>query len=73
MRVGTTVRIRRLVAAPIGRQRWRELGFREDSWVRVVAKSARLICQVGKVRLALSNALAAQMLVESLPVSAGRR
>lgn len=64
VRAGMTVRIRRLAGDPGVRQRLREIGLGEDQLVRLVAKSANLICQVCNSRLALSSAVAAQILVE---------
>ena len=64
VRTGATVRIRRLGTAPEVSQRLREIGFGEDQLIRLVAKSSNLICQVCNARLALSNAVAAQILVE---------
>lgn len=59
-----TVRIRRLGADPGVSRRLREIGLGEDQLVRLIAKSSNLICQVCNSRLALSSAVAAQILVE---------
>ena len=64
VRAGMTVRIRRLGADPGVSQRLREIGLGEDQLVRLIAKSSSLICQVCNSRLALSSAVAAQILVE---------
>ena len=64
VRAGATVRIRRLGGDPGVSQRLREIGFGENQLVRLIAKSANLICQVCNSRLALSSAVAAQILVE---------
>lgn len=64
MRVGTRVRIRQLLAAPEVCQRLREMGLSERQVLRLVVKSASIICQVCNSRLALSRELAAQILVE---------
>jgi ferrous iron transport protein A len=64
VRAGMTVRIRRLGADPGVSQRLREIGLGEGQLVRLIAKSSSLICQVCNSRLALSSAVAAQILVE---------
>ncbi len=64
VRAGATVRIRRLGGDPGVSQRLREIGLGEDQLIRLVAKSANVICQVCNSRLALSSAVAAQILVE---------
>lgn len=73
VRAGATVRIRRLCGDPSASQRLREMGLGEDQLVRLVVKSANLICQVCNARLALSGAMAAQILVEPVltPVRRG--
>lgn len=66
VRAGRTVRIRELCATPEVSCRLREMGFGEGQVIRLVASHANIICQVCQARLALSNALARLILVESL-------
>ncbi len=65
------VRILRLGTEASVSQRLREMGLGENQLVRLVSKSASVICQVCSSRLALSAAVAAQILVE--PVLASGR
>jgi len=46
--------------------RLRELGFREDQRIRLVAKQSNLICQVCNARLGISEKLADDILVEAV-------
>jgi len=64
VRAGVTVRIRHLRVDPGVSRRLREIGLGEDQLVRLIAKASNLICQVCNARLALSSAVAAQILVE---------
>lgn len=48
------------------------MGLGEDQLIRLVVKSANLICQVCNARLALSGAMAAQILVEPVLAPARR-
>lgn len=62
-----TARIRHLDAEPELAVRLREMGFCEDQSVRMVSQSHSVICQVCNVRLGLSPALAARIMVEPAP------
>ena len=68
VKAGTDVRIKRLCVANEVATRLREIGFCEDTVVRLVAGSANIICLVCSARLALSQQLAQAILVE--PVAA---
>jgi len=45
----------------------RELGFCEEQKIRLLTRDSNLICQVCNARLAISEKLAENILVESLP------
>ena len=66
VQAGMVVRVKRLMAAPDVCQRLREIGLNEDTLIRLVARQASFICQVRNARLAFSETLAEQILVESL-------
>jgi Fe2+ transport system protein FeoA len=68
VRVGAAVRIRQLQTDPGISQRLREMGLGENQMLRLVSKSASLICQVCNARLALSEQIAALILVEPITV-----
>jgi Fe2+ transport system protein FeoA len=63
---GVAVRIRQLCAAPEVQTRLREIGLGEDQVVRLVTHRTSFICQVCNARLALSEQLAALILVEPM-------
>ena len=69
---GVAVRIRQLCAAPEMQKRLRELGFCEDSIIRLLTSHTGFICQVCNARLAISAQLAQLILVEPVlsPVKA---
>lgn len=74
VQTGVAVRIRQLCAAPEMQARLRELGFCEDQIIRLVTNRSSFICQVCNTRLALSEQLAALIMVERLqpvPVRVG--
>lgn len=50
--------------------RLRELGFREDQRIRLLAKQSNLICQICNARLGISEKLADGILVEAVPDAA---
>ena len=50
--------------------RLRELGFREDQKIKLVARQSNFICQVCNARLAISGKLADSIMVEAVPASA---
>lgn len=66
VQTGVAVRIRRLCANPELQNRLRELGLWEDQIVRLVTNGNNFICQVCNSRLALSEQLAALILVEPM-------
>lgn len=66
VRAGTTVIVRRLIAAPDVNQRLREMGFGEDQRVKVITLQSNLLCQVCNSRLGLSAKLAECILVEPI-------
>jgi Fe2+ transport system protein FeoA len=66
VQTGVAVRIRQLCASPEMQNRLRELGLCEDQVVRLVTNRTSFICQVCNSRLALSEQLAALILVEPL-------
>lgn len=72
VQAGMVVRVKRLMASPDVCQRLREIGLNEDTLIRLVARQASFICQVRNARLAFSETLANQILVESMDPSACR-
>ena len=67
VRAGTAVRIKQLAASPDETHRLREMGFCEERKIRLLSSNANVICQVCNARLAISEKLAENILVESLP------
>ena len=68
VRVGAAVRVRQLRTDPGISQRLREMGLGENQMLRLVSKSASLICQVCNARLALREQIAALIFVEPIGV-----
>lgn len=66
VRAGMLVRVKRLCSSPEVSRRLREIGFGEEQVVRLITHHANLICLVCNARLALSEQLAAAILVEPL-------
>jgi Fe2+ transport system protein FeoA len=66
MRAGVVVRIKQLCASTELSHRLREMGLGEEQTVKLVSAHANLICQVCNARLAISDRLAAMILVESV-------
>ncbi|MEP6663378.1 MAG: FeoA family protein [Verrucomicrobiota bacterium] len=64
VRIGASVRIRRVTASPEVTSRLREMGFCEDQKIRVVSRQTSLICQVCHARIGINSKLAEQILVE---------
>lgn len=64
VKAGTCVRIKQLLASPDLCQRLRELGFREESQVRLLLQNRSVVCKVCNVRLGLSARLADSIWVE---------
>jgi Fe2+ transport system protein FeoA len=63
---GTSVRIKRLSAAPEVNQRLREIGMCEEQQIRLVSRPANLICMVCNARLGISEELADSIHVEPI-------
>ena len=66
VRAGMAVRIKQLPAAPELTQQLREIGFYEESIIRLLTSQANFICLVCNARLAISEQLARTILVEPL-------
>lgn len=67
VKAGMAVRIMELSAPPEVTKRLREIGFVEQQVIKLVVRSANLICQVCNARMALSAELAQMIIVEPLP------
>ena len=66
VKLGLAVRVKKLLTAPEVAQRLREIGFCEESVVKLLASQANVICLVCNARMALSHTLAESILVEPL-------
>ena len=66
---GAVVCIKRLSTAPEVSDRLRELGFREEQRIKLLAGRSNFICQVCNARLAISGKLAEAIMVEAAPGS----
>ena len=66
LRAGTTARVRELGATPELNHRLREMGIFEDQFVKLLGRPSNIICKVCNARLALSDELAGQIMVEPL-------
>ncbi|MCL4786717.1 MAG: ferrous iron transport protein A [Verrucomicrobia bacterium] len=66
---GTVVCVKELALAPDLRDRLREMGLGEEQQVKLVSRQASVICQVCNARVALSEELAAAILVEPVAPS----
>jgi Fe2+ transport system protein FeoA len=64
VKAGVSVRVRRLCATPELQDRLRELGICEDQIIRLLTTHTNFICQVCNARLAISEKLAAMILVQ---------
>ena len=64
IRAGMLVRVKRLCGAPEVSRRLREVGFVEEQVIKLLTHQANFICLVCNARLALSEQLAAAILVE---------
>ncbi len=69
MIAGTSVRIKRVGAAPEMAHRLRELGLCEEQQIKLLSHRHNLICLVCNARLVISSQLAETILVEPLPSS----
>ena len=66
VRAGVAVRIKQLCATPLVQNRLRELGFCEDQVINLLTSRGNFICQVCNARLAISEQLAQQIMVEAV-------
>jgi Fe2+ transport system protein FeoA len=64
VRAGIAVRIKQLCASPEVACRLREIGMGEDQIVKLLTSHGNIICLVCNARLALSEQLAKNILVE---------
>jgi ferrous iron transport protein A len=64
---GKTGRVKRLASTPELNRRLREMGLFEDQRVKLLGRPSNIICQVCNARLAISDELAGEILVEPLP------
>jgi Fe2+ transport system protein FeoA len=69
VQAGSVVCIKKLSAAPEVSNRLRELGFREEQRIKLLAGQSNFICQVCNARLAISDKLADSIMVEAVPAS----
>lgn len=67
VQVGMVVCIKQLNAAPEMRERLRELGFCEQQRIKLLSRHSNLICLVCNSRLGISEKLADDIMVETLP------
>ncbi len=65
-KAGITVCIKRLATSPEWTDRLREMGLREEQFVRLLACESNYICQICNARLGISAALAEKILVEAV-------
>lgn len=66
VKVGASVRIKRLPDSPETAHRLREIGFCEEQTIKLLASHSNLICQICNCRLAISSRLADTIIVEAL-------
>jgi len=66
VRAGMAVRIKQLPAALEVRRRLREMGFCEESVIKLLTSQANFICLVRNARLAISEQLARTIMVEPI-------
>ena len=64
IQAGVVVCIKQLSASPEMQDRLRELGFREEQKIKLVARKSNFICQVCNARFGISEELADSILVE---------
>jgi Fe2+ transport system protein FeoA len=67
VQVGMVVCIKQLNAAPEMQERLRELGFCEQQRIKLLSRHSNLICLVCNSRLGISEKIADDILVETLP------
>jgi Fe2+ transport system protein FeoA len=73
IQAGAVVCIKRLSTAPEVSSRLRELGFREEQRIKLLAGKSNFICQVCNARLAISGKLADSIMVEAVPAAVRKR
>lgn len=66
MKAGSVVCVKRLATPPEMTGRLREMGFREDQQIKVLASNSSFICLVCNARLGLSPELAEAILVQKV-------
>jgi len=66
VQAGAVVCIKKLSTAPEVTERLRELGFREEQQIKLLARESNFICQVCNARLGISEELADSIFVEPL-------
>ena len=66
IQAGVVVCIKQLSASPAMQDRLRELGFREEQKIKLLARKSNFICQVCNARFGISEELAESILVEPL-------
>ena len=66
IQAGVVVCIKQLSAAPDVQDRLRELGFREEQNIKLLARQSNFICQVCNARFGISEELADSILVQPL-------
>ena len=66
LKPGKTGRVKRLASTPELNRRLREMGLFEDQRVKLLGRPSNIICQVCNARLAISDELAGEILVEPL-------
>ena len=66
IQAGVVVCIKQLSASPEMQDRLRELGFREEQKIKLVARKSNFICQVCNARFGISEELADSILVEPI-------
>jgi Fe2+ transport system protein FeoA len=69
IQAGAVVCIKQLSTAPEVSNRLRELGFREEQRIKLLAGESNFICQVCNARLAISWKLADSIMVEVVPAA----
>ena len=69
VQVGMVVCIKQLNAAPEIQERLRELGFCEQQRIKLLSRHPNLICLVCNSRLGISEKIADDILVETIPAT----
>lgn len=69
VQVGMVVCIKQLNTAPEMQERLRELGFCEQQRIKLLSRHPNLICLVCNSRLGISEKIADDIMVETLPTT----